>query len=465
MSRQTVLVVDDEAFVRDSLAEIFESEGFGVRRAESVADARRLLSTDAIDAVVTDLQMPGEDGVGIIADAKKHQDGIPVIVLTGVGTVADAVQAIKAGAFDFLQKPVDADRLLRLVRHATEKKHLVREVRRLRERVKGRDEPQRLAGSSARMQAIRKLIEQVAPTEATVLVTGESGTGKELVAEEIHRQSAVADGALVRVNCAAIPDSLFESEFFGHRRGSFSGAVEDRVGRFAEAEGGTLVLDEIGALGHDMQAKLLRVLEGGEYQVVGESRTRIARARVVAVTNEDLADRARKGSFRADLYYRLAIFPIVVPPLRDHTEDLPAIAEELLRRLHAPTTTLSSEAIDVLASYDWPGNVRELRNVLERAVILNAARCPEAALLRGLVETAAPIAVDEEPTRDPGSDESHYHLRSRLDQLEKEIIQASLKRARGKKKDASRLLGIDPRNFGYYMRKHGLKDGDEADDR
>ncbi len=453
MAKQaTILVVDDEAYVRESLAEVLGSEGFRVQTANGVAQAAERLALAEPDVILTDLRMGGGDGLELLRQVRSEGYTTPVVMMTGVGTLRDAVEAIQGGAYDFLQKPVDSSQLVLLLRRAVEHRELVSEVRTLR-RTAGEVAAQRqLVGSSAALARVRALIAQVAPTDATVLVTGESGTGKELVGEQIHRGSARAAKALVRVNCAAVPPTLFESEFFGHRRGAFSGAVSDRVGRFAEAQGGTLVLDEIGTLPPEMQSKLLRVLENGEYQVVGESRTRVADARVVALTNENLPERVAKGEFRADLYYRLNVFPIALPPLRTHKEDLPAIALSILAGLRrtpgSGEARLSVEALDVLSSYDWPGNVRELRNVLERASIVAGARSIDAALLRALLEPTLAIA--------PSSGPDDFNLRRNLDAAEKQLVQRALDRSEGRKKDAAELLGIDPRNLGYYLRKHGM---------
>ena len=454
-SRQRVLIVDDEAYVRDSLAEIVADLGFAPAGADSVAEARRLLASRPFDVVLTDLRMPEGSGLELLADC----GAVPVIVITGHGGVSEAVEAMRAGAYDFVQKPIDPEQLALTLRRAIQHRGLVQEVTSLRETVQGLRGERTLVGSSAALARVRDLIAQVAPTEATVLVTGESGTGKELAAAEIHRLSQRRDRALVRVNCAAIPENLFESEFFGHRRGSFSGAVADRKGMFAEAEGGTLVLDEIGTLQPEMQAKLLRVIETGEYQVVGESATCVADVRVVAVTNEELPALVAAGRFRDDLFYRLNIFPVRLPPLRDHREDLPEIVEQLLARSGTPTwaraggPVLDPEALAVLESYPWPGNVRELRNVLERALILAGPdERPDAALFRGILESGLPLSVHG----GAAALERGLHLRTRLDALERELVQRALAEAGGVKKDASRMLGIDPRNLGYYLRKHDL---------
>ena len=452
-ARARILLVDDERYVRDSLVELLSIEGYACAAAGSMPEALELLGSFAPAVVLTDLSMPSGDGLELLAAIRRAGSHVPVVLMTGVGTVRDAVAAIQGGAYDFLQKPVDASQLRLVLRRAVEHQELVREVRNLREVARpggGRE----LVGGSAAMARVRQLIEQVAATDATVLVTGESGTGKELVAEHLHLRSARARKPLVRVNCAAIPTTLFESEFFGHRRGAFSGAVADRTGRFAEAEGGTIVLDEIGTLPGEMQAKLLRVLENGEYQVVGESRTRVSDARVIALTNEALAERVQKGEFRADLYYRLAVFPIAMPPLRAHREDIPEIAVALLGTTLARIGGFGPGAVEVLASHDWPGKVRELRNLLERAAIVGGNGPLDAGLLRALIEPA--LAGTAPASALSGGDD--FHLRHNLDALEKQLLQRALEKCEGRKKDAAALLGIDARNMGYYLRKHGLSE-------
>ncbi len=445
-----VLIVEDEEFVRDSLVEVLRVHGIQALTAESVDRAETLLAQESVSVVLTDLRMPGRDGLELLRGMEGSST--PVIMLTGHGTVDEAVAAMKAGAYDFVQKPVDAEQLILVLRRAQEHGRLLDEVQRLRNAMAQQREERALAGTSAPMAQVRRLIEQVGPTDATVLVTGESGTGKELVAAGIHAKSGRVQGPLVQVNCAAIPESLFESEFFGHRRGAFSGAHADRDGRLAEAEGGTLVLDEIETLAPDVQAKLLRVLENGEYQVVGDSRTRKMDVRIIAVSNEDLAARVEAGDFRRDLYYRLNVFPIEMPPLRDHLEDVGEIAQELFARIQArigtPAPSLGEEALAELRSYTWPGNVRELRNVLERATILQGQGQPiEADLLRTILKgaSASSKSLDD------------LDLRSRSEALERELVREALLRADGSKKEAARLLGIDPKNLSYYLRKHNLQ--------
>jgi DNA-binding NtrC family response regulator len=400
--------------------------------------------------------MPGGSGLDLLDAVRSSAAPAPVIVMTGVGTISDAVKAMKGGAYDFLQKPVDPEQLAVALQRALEHRGLVKEVQALRSALGRETESETLAGATPAIARVRALIQQVSATETTVLITGESGVGKELAAAEIHRRSSRRSRNLVRVNCAAIPDSLFESEFFGHRRGAFSGAIADRVGRFQEAEGGTIVLDEIGSLKPEMQAKLLRILESGEFQVVGESRTRVADVRVIGVSNEDLPARVRDGSFRADLFYRLNVFPIEVPPLRQRPEDIGEISSELLVRLRGrgrpgdPPPRLSPEVVSILESYGWPGNVRELKNVIERALIVAGEREPDAALFRNILEATL-------PTEQPGIRDCQ--LRTNLDAVEKQLITKALAQANGVKKDASALLGIDPKNLGYYLRKHGIEGG------
>ncbi len=460
--KNRVLVVDDEDFVRESLVDLLESEGFSTLSAPSGIRALELLEAEKVTLVVSDLRMPGMDGLALLKATKRQALEVPVILLTGVGTVAEAVQAMKAGAFDFIQKPVDPEQFVVLVRKAVEHRDLVTEVRYLRGAVRELRGPTDMVGSSQALAQVRSLIAQVAPADATVLVTGESGVGKELVAEEVHRLSSRGKSTFVRVNCAAVPESLFESEFFGHRRGAFTSAVSDRSGRFAEAEGGTLALDEIGTLKSDVQAKLLRVLETGEYQVVGESRMRVADVRIIASTNEDLSARARDGSFRKDLFYRLNVFPIHVPPLRQRREDVPLIAEHFVtrfrsRRSEAPLAQgnrLTKSAADLLASHDWPGNVRELKNVIERACILASSDPIDAPILRGIL--ASPALLET-------AAEIDLHIRRRVDALEAELISEALARCDGKKREAAQLLGIDPKNFGYYLRKHQVAGAEEPD--
>ncbi len=456
--RPRVLIADDERFVRESLSEVLAASGFDVTAVDNGQSALDHLTTQEPDVALTDLSMPDLDGLELVGAARGRGLRTPIIVITGVGTIAHAVSAMKSGAFDFVQKPIDPDELVVLVERAVEHRRMEREVHALRARLRGFERT--LAGESAAMERVRLLTEQVGRTDSTVLVLGESGTGKELVAHRIHTASQRVRGPLVYLNCSAIPETLFESELFGHRRGAFTGADADRVGRLREAEGGTLVLDEIGMLPAGSQAKLLRVLETGEYQRLGDPGMQIADVRFIAITNEDLEELAQRGGFRRDLFFRLNVFPIRMPALREHPEDLASIASALLGELRGRVVggepsaengaPLSPEAITVLASYDWPGNVRELRNVIERALILSRGSAPDVDVLRTILETAPPV-------REAGEGDD-LHLRRQLDARERQVVLQALSRAGGVKKDAAALLGIDPRNLAYYLRKHEIGD-------
>jgi DNA-binding NtrC family response regulator len=443
-----VLLVEDEAYVRTSLAELLASRGFEVIQTAGAAEAQDRLARAPVDLVLTDLKMPGIDGLELVRRLRAAFPELPVLVLTGHGTISSAVECIKAGAFDYILKPADPDALeLALVR-ALEHRALQREVVYLR-RAGGRrgEEAEPLGRSRVWLKVLEKA-RAAAPTDSTVLLTGESGTGKELAARLIHRLSGRALKPYVRVNCAAVPLDLWESEFFGHRRGSYTGAVADREGWFRLAHGGTLFMDEIGAMPAPAQAKILRVLQDGEFHRIGEEQPTRVDVRVVAATNAELAEEVRAGRFRQDLYYRLNVIRIELPALRERAEDVPLLAaafvREIAARLGRGVPVLTDRALEELQSYSWPGNVRELRNVLERTLILNPGdRIDELEL--------SPVA--HAGTGDAVEDTS---LRAALAKREKEVVVEALRRSGGVRKEAARLLGIDQRNLGYYLHKHGL---------
>ena len=366
-----LLVVDDEKGIREALVQVFEYEGHEVRAAEDGPDGLLVAAAYHPDVIFLDVKMPGMDGLDVLARLGDEAPGAVVVMISGHGTIETAIDATRRGAYDFLEKPLDTDRLLVTLRRALELKGLTENIADLRSQVESRYE---IVGVSYQVRQVLDRVEKVSPTEARVLVTGENGTGKELVARAVHRLSPRADEAFIEVNCAAIPTELIESALFGHMKGSFTGAVADRAGKFELADGGTLFLDEIGDMSLDAQAKVLRVLEEGVLTRVGGSKAIQVDVRVVAATNKDLEKAIEDGTFREDLFYRLNVVPIRVPPLRERREDIPMLithfTEKMANREGAAPRPFSSDAIDRLSSLSWPGNVRELRNTVERLVIL-----------------------------------------------------------------------------------------------
>jgi two-component system, NtrC family, nitrogen regulation response regulator NtrX len=366
-----ILVVDDESSIRDVLRQLFEYEEHEVRVAGSATEAMRALEADPADVVFLDVKMPGMDGLDALGRIRERWPGSQVVMISGHGTIETAVEATRRGAFDFLQKPLDTDRLLVTLRNVLERKGLADSVEAFRSEVEAR---YRIVGSSRAIRDVLERVERVAPTDARVLITGENGTGKELVARALHRGSRRADATFVEVNCAAIPSELIESELFGHRKGSFTGAVQDRAGTFEQAHGGTLFLDEIGDMALAAQAKVLRALEEGKVTRVGGDAPREVDVRVIAATNKELETEIEAGRFREDLFYRLNVVPIQIPPLRERREDIPLLvrhfALQMAEREGVPPREFTEGAVERLARLEWPGNIRELRNTVERLLIL-----------------------------------------------------------------------------------------------
>jgi DNA-binding NtrC family response regulator len=449
--RGRVLVVEDEAYVRESLGEVLRARGFDVDLAGSVAEALTALGRITVDVVLTDLKMPGADGLDLVRRLRTGDRDLPVIVLTGQGTIASAVACIQAGAADYILKPADPDALEMELERAIEARALRREVDYLR----GADaeEPEGAAvpiGQSPSWTEVMKRVRAAAPSDAAVLLMGESGTGKELVAGLLHRLSRRATGPFVRINCAAVPIEIWESEFFGHRRGSFTGAHADREGRFRLAHRGTLFMDEVGTMPPPAQAKILRVLQDGEFDRLGDERPTRVDVRIITATNSDLPAEVAAGRFRQDLYYRLNVVRIDLPPLRDRADDIPPLVQRFVRRFAArlgrAAPDVSPEVMADLCAYPWPGNVRELQNVIERALILNPGT------------SLGPLDIPPSPGRAAAGDGSggELNLRTSLGRREREVVVEALRRSGGVRKEAARLLGIDQRNLGYYLRKHAI---------
>jgi len=366
-----VLIVDDDASVRDAIRMILEYDGYETASARDAASGLAELEARRPDVVLLDIKMPGIDGMEALDRIQQMEAPPPVLMISGHGDIATAVESTRRGAIDFLEKPLQRERLLVSVANALSRRRLERENVSLKKRVAMEDA---FVGVSPSVRQLREQIARAAPSDATVLITGESGTGKELIAREVQRLSKLAAGPFVTVNCAAIPEELIESELFGHEKGSFTGAVRRQIGKFVEADGGTIFLDEIGDMSARAQAKVLRVLQEGEVEPVGQAKTQRVRVRVIAATNKDLTDEIREGKFREDLYFRLNVVPIAVPPLRERTEDVPALVEHFsalyAERNGTRPRKFDAGAIDVLTRRSWPGNVRELKNLVERVLIM-----------------------------------------------------------------------------------------------
>ena len=372
-----ILVIDDERAIRNTLKEILEFEGYTVEVAENGRIGLERALSNAFDLIFTDIKMPEMDGMEFLQAyregmAQQNSEEAPVVVITGHGSVDTAVESLKGGAFDFIQKPLDLNRLLVTTKHAIDHKSLIQETKVLRKKVGKRNQ---MIGESAAIARVRAIIDKVAPTEARVLITGSNGTGKEVVAHLIHENSQRANAAMVEVNCAAIPSELIESELFGHMKGSFTGAVKDRAGKFEQADGGTLFLDEIGDMSLSAQTKVLRALQENEITRVGSDKTIKVNVRVLAATNKNLKQEIEKGNFREDLFHRLNVIPIQVPDLKDRKEDIPLLVNHFIQLICAEqgwkTKSITEEAIQSLQQHHWPGNIRELRNVVERLIILS----------------------------------------------------------------------------------------------
>ena len=449
--RGRVLVVEDEAYVRASLREMLAERGYEVVEAGSVAEAVARLARTSMDVVLTDFRMPGADGLEMVRQVKANAPEVPVVVLTGQGTIASAVECLRAGASDYILKPADPEALEVALERAVATQALRREVRYLRGAVAETRAP---LGESAAWKRVLAMVEAAAATDSPVLLRGESGTGKELLARRLHHLSPRSASPYILVSCAAVPVDLWEAEFFGHRKGAFTGAASERDGLFVLADRGTLFLDEVGAAPLAAQAKLLRALQDGEFSRLGDEQPTRVDVRVVAATNADLQVEIKQGRFRPDLFYRLNVLQIEVPPLRERPEDIPllaaAFATELSARLGLPAPELSAETIERLSSYSWPGNVRELRSVVERALVLHPGRGLDALDLGLEAGASAPAPVEA------GVAPGDLNLRDTLNRHEKELVKEALRRSGGVRREAARLLGIDPRNLGYYFRKHGL---------
>jgi two-component system nitrogen regulation response regulator NtrX len=455
-----ILIVDDEANIRRMVGALLKSEEFDVAEAANGNAALLAIPDARPDIILLDLMMPpGPDGLATLERIRAADRDVPVIMMSGKAQLADAVRAVQMGAFQFLEKPLAPESLLVAVRSAETLVRTQAENRALRQALG----PQpTLVGTSSAIEHVRQLIAQVAPTEARVLILGESGTGKELVANAIHRYSPRARGPFVSVNCAAIPRDLVESEMFGHERGAFTGATDRRIGRFELADGGTLFLDEIGDLQLEAQAKLLRVLESGDIQRIGAERSQHVNIRALAATNRRLEDAVASGGFREDLYFRLNVFPIEVPPLRERLGDIPDLVSHLAARLrprHPPHFT--DEALAALALHSWPGNVRELANIVERLTIIGGDEVTGDLVPRVLMRASGYPAATASANVAGAFADTGRGLSDRLDDMERELISSAMSAASGNIAEAARLLKTDRGNLYRRMRRLGIRGGSE----
>jgi DNA-binding NtrC family response regulator len=447
MSRSgRILVVDDEVNARTALAELLRDEGFDVEMAADAFKALGKYESFTPHVVLTDLKMPGMDGIELVKKLRASEDPCDVIVMTAFGAVETAVEAMRAGASDYLTKPLNFDELLVVLDKVFETSQLRRETRQLRARVRDRVAPGNIIGDAPVMQRVFEVIDQVAPSKATVLVTGESGTGKELVANAIHQKSPRVRGPFIKLHCAALAESLLESELFGHEKGAFTGATNRKDGRFSLADGGTLFLDEIGEISPSIQVKLLRFLQEHEFERVGGTQTLKVDVRVIAATNKNLKEEVAKGRFREDLFYRLNVVALEMPSLRERRSDIPALARFFVERYakeNGKTVEgITPEAMELLASYDWPGNVRELENAIERAVVLTPAKILEA---RQLPPSIRPSVLPAGAPMIPGST---------MADLERYAILETLKSTGGSTSKAAEILGISTRTIQYRLHEY-----------
>ncbi len=449
----SVLLVDDDESLRRVVGYQLGEEGFAVTAVASAEEALDALRGKRFRLVVTDVLMPGMSGLDLLDRVRVLRPDAIVVVITAHGDVAMAVRAMKLGAFDFLEKPFARERLLVAARRALEFSELRDENRRLRAMVEEHGTFENIVGSSSALRAVLADLARAAGTDATVLILGETGTGKELAARAIHRNSKRREGPFVVVNCGAIPDTLVESELFGHRRGAFTGASEDRKGKFEIAAGGTLFLDEVAELPLLLQPRLLRVLQEGEIDKIGAPEPIRIDVRVVAATQRDLAARVREGTFREDLWYRLNVVPLTMPPLRERREDLPLLVEHFLlkhtRRHERPIPRLSPAVLDRMERYDWPGNVRELENLIERLVVLTSADM--------VTEADLPESLRQDLPRFGGARVDLPADGIVLEQLERGLIEEALRRSRGNQTAAARFLGVSRSTLIYRMQKFGLR--------
>ncbi len=449
--RAHILVVDDEINIRGALVTMLEKKGHQVRGVATAEEGLVQLEAAPAELVITDLRMPGIGGMEFLCRLKDAWPDTEVVVMTAYGSIDTAVEAMRLGAYDYLTKPIDRERFPIVVEKALDRHALTTENKQLRDRLETRTRFDQMVGESEPMQRVYSLVEMVADSDVTVLLTGESGTGKELISRAIHHKSPRADGPFITLNCGALPDNLFESELFGYEKGAFTGAMATKMGRFELADGGTLLLDEVGELSLKSQVDFLRVLETKEFRRLGGTKLLKVDTRIIAATNRNLEEAVKQGDFREDLYYRLNVVPIRLPPLRDRADDVPLLVDRFLAECsaqhHREPKDVSREAMRLLRLYGWPGNIRQLRNLMERLVVtvkdamIQPEHLPEE--IQASKEDARTMVVT---------------LGTSLDQLEREVIQRTLTEITNHREKAAKLLGISLRALQYKIKEYGIRD-------
>lgn len=454
MKKLSILVVEDGQSQREMLRDFLIKEGHSVAEAESGDKAIALVMKGHFDLILLDYKMPGMDGMQVLKEVKRINQEIDVVIITAYGTIETAVDAMKAGAIDYITKPIEFDELLLLVERVSERRMLIRENEILRREIGAKGiTSNRIIYRSPKMDSLINLAGRVASSRATVLIQGESGTGKELIARLIHNISPRSAKSFIAVNCGALPENLLESELFGHEKGSFTGALARRIGRCEEADGGTLFLDEIGEITPSVQIKLLRFLQEREFQRIGGNQTIYSDVRIISATNRDLEAKVKEGSFREDLYYRLNVVALSVPPLRERKEDIPLLIDHFLQVYTTENNRniqgITSEARDLLMKYDYPGNVRELENIIERAVVISRDSFIS---LKDLPFTEESLYQIDTLTEEAG------FLRSSIEDLERKMIREAMEKAGGHQTKAAETLGISERMLRYKLKKYSLKE-------
>jgi DNA-binding NtrC family response regulator len=450
---EKILIIDDDQGMQFFLGELLRKKGYQIEVATSAETALSKVEKDAFSLILLDVRLPGMSGVDAIRRLRELEPQAPIIIMTAYGTKETALQALQQGAYDFFTKPIMVDELLCVLRRALEKRQLQLEIAALEERLKKRYEFENIIGSSGPMQEVFALVRKVAATDSSVIIYGESGTGKELIAQAIHANSPRGNKPFVKLNCVAIPEGLLESELFGHEKGAFTGAVTQKIGKFELANEGTIFLDEIGDMTLATQSKILRVLQEREFERVGGTKTIKVDVRIIAATNKDLKKAVEDKQFREDLYFRLNVVPIQLPPLRERKEDIPPLVEHFLKeaslKVKKEIKSISKDALEVLTEYNWPGNVRELENCIERAAVITEGEF--------IAKESLPLYLTGPEEARPISQEAGISLDESLAAMEKKLILEALSQAGGIQVKAARLLGITERSLWHRIKKFDIK--------